>query len=173
MEKEKVRYANRLNERAGEHRRKHNSSPSDIYISSDSTNYIVSRFTKSAHGYVHSFNGFQYMNSVPQWIINTPFSEQKSCVVTYGPIQTFNHLKRETRERTKKRKNAHQRDVYHRENDSPRPRLTRVCVCVCVCVFVRRGREDWLVGWLVGWFLLFLTARAKRKEKKKKEEERR
>ena len=32
MEKEKVRYANRLNERAGEHRRKHNSSPSDIYI---------------------------------------------------------------------------------------------------------------------------------------------
>ena len=127
MEKEKVRYANRLNERAGEHRRKHNSSPSDIYISSDSTNYIVSRFTKSAHGYVHSFNGFQYMNSVPQWIINTPFSEQKSCVVTYGPIQTFNHLKRETRERTKKRKNAHQRDVYHRENDSPRSRLTRVC----------------------------------------------
>ena len=88
------------------------------------------------------------MNSVPQWIINTPFSEQKSCVVTYGPIQTFNHLKRETRERTKKRKNAHQRDVYHRENDSPRPRLTRVCVCV----FVRRGRENRLVGWLVSSF---------------------
>ena len=94
------------------------------------------------------------MNSVPQWIINTPFSEQKSCVVTYGPIQTFNHLKRETRERTKKRKNAHQQDVYHRENDSPRPRLTRVCVCVCVCVYLSdgEGRIGSLVGWLVGFF---------------------
>ena len=90
------------------------------------------------------------MNSVPQWIINTPFSEQKSCVVTYGPIQTFNHLKRETRERTKKRKNAHQQDVYHRENDSPRPRLTRVCVCICPTG--KGGLVGWLVGWLVSSF---------------------
>lgn len=154
MEKEKVRYANRLNERAGEHRRKHNSSPSDIYIyiSSDSTNYIVSRFTKSAHGYVHSFNGFQYMNSVPQWIINTPFSEQKSCVVTYGPIQTFNHLKRERdpRAHKEKKKRAPTRRLPSGERFTASAFNARVCVCVCV--FVRRGRENRLVGWLVSFF---------------------
>ena len=117
------------------------------------------------------------MNSVPQWIINTPFSEQKSCVVTYGPIQTFNHLKRETRERTKKRKNAHQRDVYHRENDSPRPRLTCVCVCVCVCVCICLTGKGGLVGWLVGWLVSSFfdgsskTKREEEERKKMKEDE--
>ena len=145
------------------------------YISSDSTNYIVSRFTKSTHGYVHSFNGFQYMNSVPQWIINTPFSEQKSCVVTYGPIQTFNHLKRERdpRAHKEKKKRAPTRRLPPGERFTASAFNACMCVCVCVCVCVYLSDGEGRIGWLVGWFLLFLTARAKRKEKKKKEEERR
>ena len=111
------------------------------------------------------------MNSVPQWIINTPFSEQKSCVVTYGPIQTFNHLKRERdpRAHKEKKKRAPTRRLPSGERFTAS--AFNVCVCVCVCVYLSdgEGRIGWLVGWLVGWFLLFLTARAKRKEKKKKE----
>ena len=96
------------------------------------------------------------------------FRAKKLCCYG-GPIQTFNHLKRETRERTKKRKNAHQRDVYHRENDSPRPRLTRVCVCV----FVRRGRENRLVGWLVSSFFDGFEQNEKRRRRRRRKKMRR
>ena len=46
-----------------------------------------------------------------------------------------------------------------------------VCVCVCVCVFVRRGREDWLVGWLVSSFFDGLS-KTKREEEEEEEERR-